>query len=220
MPPPRRHPARKPADRYHHGNLRAALLQEAVRLIQTRGVEALTLREVGGHLGVSRTAIYRHFPSKDALLAAVAQEGFRVFRQALVEAWLGGGKGQAGFAAMGLAYVRFALEHPSHYRVMFGGGHLEPDASGEGAFGVLVEAIVEQQQAGLVRRDEPQLVALYIWSAMHGIAMLALDGLCGTAGEAEAITRFAVERLVTGIAPAACPAAGASPSAKPAGFAV
>ena len=72
--------ARKRAHRYHHGDLSRALLQEAVRTIQRGGVQALTLRAVGEKLGVSRTALYRHFSDKSGLLAAVAREGFRTLR--------------------------------------------------------------------------------------------------------------------------------------------
>src|SRR5262245_10989842 len=113
-------PARKRADRYHHGDLRRALLQTAVRTIQRHGVDGLTLRGVGGALGVSRTALYRHFTDKAALLAAVAAEGFRMLREQLAHAWEDGGRGLRGFEGMGAAYVRFAVAHPSHYRVMFG----------------------------------------------------------------------------------------------------
>ena len=84
MPSPRRRrPAAKQPSRYHHGNLPQAMLQEAVRTIQKQGTEALTLRGVGERLGVSRTALYRHFADKEALLAAVATEGFRTLRTAL-----------------------------------------------------------------------------------------------------------------------------------------
>src|SRR5215212_5774767 len=72
---------------YHHGDLRRALLAEAVRIIAKKGVDALTLRSVGARLGVSRTALYRHFADKSALLAAVASEGFRMLRMQLLEAW-------------------------------------------------------------------------------------------------------------------------------------
>src|SRR5215211_7813797 len=86
---------RKPANRYHHGDLRRALLEEALQTIQAHGVEAVTLRAIGERLGVSRTALYRHFADKQALLAAVAAEGFRLLRMALLEAWHGGGRGRA-----------------------------------------------------------------------------------------------------------------------------
>ncbi|HEX6216218.1 MAG TPA: TetR/AcrR family transcriptional regulator, partial [Vicinamibacterales bacterium] len=114
-------PKKKRAGQYHHGDLRRALLEEAVRTIQTHGVETLTLRTVGERLGVSRTALYRHFADKPALLAAVGREGFRMLRLTLTEAWEQSGRGREGFEAMGIAYVRFAVDHPSHYRVMFGG---------------------------------------------------------------------------------------------------
>ena len=129
-PAPARRPARKRANHYHHGDLRRAMLQAAVRTIRTHGIDGLTLRGVGSALGVSRTALYRHFTDKAALLAAVAAEGFRMLRLDLEAAWNEGGRGRAGFEAMGVAYVRFAVAHPSHYRVMFGadipkdgGGH-------------------------------------------------------------------------------------------------
>ena len=120
--------ARKPRRPYHHGNLRRALLDEALATIRAEGVDGLTLREIGARLGVSRTALYRHFADKRALLAAVATEGFRTLRQQLVAAWEEGGRGRAAFEAMGVAYVRFAVANPSHYRVMFG-GFVDPKAS-------------------------------------------------------------------------------------------
>src|SRR5947208_1819922 len=111
---------KKPADRYHHGDLRRALIDEAVRTIQAHGVENLTLRTAGERLGVSRTALYRHFSDKQALLAAVGREGFRMLRESTLDAWDKNGQGRAGFEAMGTAYIDFAIAHPSHYRVMFG----------------------------------------------------------------------------------------------------
>ena len=188
------------------------MLAAAVRTIQRQGVEALTLRGVGEQLGVSRTALYRHFANKDALLTAVAAEGFRVLQQELQHAWTGGGEGKAGFAAMGHAYVRFAVRHPSHYRVMFG-SVLNPEAlpppppGGDGdAFGSLVGAIVAQQRDGSVRTDDdPQQLALYVWSVVHGVAMLAIDGILRSPADVEALTAFAIARLQTGVsAPAPC----------------
>jgi len=200
-------PARKKPDAYHHGDLRRALLHEAVRTIQTHGVAAVTLRSVAETLGVSRTALYRHFADKQALLGAVAAEGFRTLRASLVAAWEGAGRGRVGFEAMGRAYVRFALDHPSHYRVMFGSGAVAPETApddpGGAAFQALVDALVELQQRGEVRPDPPLLLALYVWAVVHGIAMLALDGqLDESAPQAEALMDFANARLRTGIATA------------------
>jgi AcrR family transcriptional regulator len=187
--------------------LRSALLQEARHIIQSEGVQALTLRAVGLALGVSRTALYRHFADKNALLAAVACEGFRTLRLELVDAWDRGGRSHEGFEAMGVAYVHFALAHPSHYRVMFGGfivGQSDPDLLTEasGAFQALVDALIRLQQDGLVRPDDPLQLARFIWAIVHGIAMLAIDGqMRGSTTDVETLTRFAIERARTGVGP-------------------
>ncbi|HEX2167935.1 MAG TPA: TetR/AcrR family transcriptional regulator, partial [Longimicrobiales bacterium] len=111
----------KPTRRtYHHGDLRRALLDEALVIIGAEGVDALTLRGLGARVGVSRTALYRHFADKPALLTAVATEGFRALREQLVAAWQEGGQTPAAFEAMGAAYIGFAVTNSSHYRVMFG----------------------------------------------------------------------------------------------------
>ena len=195
--------ARKRADRYHHGDLSRSLLKEALRTIEKNGVAALTMRAVGTKLGVSRTALYRHFADKSALLAAVATEGFRTLRLRTLEAWEIHGGGRKGLEAMGEAYVHFAVEHPSHYRVMFG-GHVRdasPDSDlakeGAGAFQVLVDALVAQQKEGLVRNDNPLALAQYIWANVHGIAMLAIDGQLKQ--PTVDVIRFANERMRTGI---------------------
>ena len=210
-PPPAarrlRTPRRKPRNAYHHGNLRQALVDQAVRTIHRGGVEALTLRDVGAGLGVSRTALYRHFADKTALLAAVATDGFRALRTALQESWDGAGHGQVGFEAQGLAYVRFALAHPGHYRVMFGGfvakAVSDPDLTIEasGAFGVLLAALTELQQQKLVRQGNPEPIALFVWSAVHGVAMLAIDGQLTRPGlSLDPVLNAVVDRIWDGIA--------------------
>jgi AcrR family transcriptional regulator len=202
-----RRPRRKGPDRYHHGDLRKALLNQAVRTIRAQGVDGLTLRGIGDSLGVSRTALYRHFADKSALLEEVACEGFRLLRKELASAWEGRGGGEAGFDAMGIAYVRFALENPSHYRVMFGGflGSRTPQgalaAEGSAAFQVLVDALVEQQRAGSVRKDDPLPLARFVWATVHGISMLAIDGLlAGKGSDALELARYANGRIRDAIA--------------------
>jgi AcrR family transcriptional regulator len=200
-------PARKPRSRYHHGDLRRALIDEAVRTIQHDGVDALTVREAGRRLGVSRTALYRHFSDKSALLAAVARDGFQRFRQDLVDAWEADGRRREGFERMGRAYVSFAAANPSHYRVMFGafGDLCEKDpalqADAAAAFQVLVDAIQGLQTGGKIRGDDPRQLAYFIWSAVHGIASLAIDGQLGPGPKVrDELVSFALERLFTGIA--------------------
>lgn len=197
-------PARKPRRSYHHGNLRRALLDEALATIRAEGVEGLTLREIGARIGVSRTALYRHFADKGALLEAVATEGFRTLREKLVAAWEEG-RGRTGFDAMGVAYVRFAVANPAHYRVMFG-GFVGPEArqpelstEGEGAFQALVDALAALQQAGLVRGDDVVTMASFVWSVVHGVAMLGIDGELRKFAGLEELTRYAIERLWSGI---------------------
>ena len=161
------------------------------------------MRGVGERLGVSRTALYRHFADKSALLAAVATEGFRTLRLETQDAWDTHGGGRSGLEAMGEAYVHFAVAHPSHYRVMFGGDVRDaaPDSDlaseGAGAFQVLVDAIVAQQKQGRLRPDNPLELAQYIWATVHGIAMLAIDGQLKQ--PTEDVIRFANERMRTGI---------------------
>ena len=198
--------ARRPDRPYHHGNLRRGLLDEALATIRTDGVDGLTLREIGARLGVSRTALYRHFSDKRALLTAVAIEGFRMLREQLVTAWEEGGRGRAAFETMGAAYVRFAAANPAHYRVMFG-GFVDPKAcdpelttEAAGAFQALVDALATLQRDGAVRGDETVLMARYVWAVVHGVAMLGIDGQLREPGSAEELTRYALERLRTGIA--------------------
>jgi AcrR family transcriptional regulator len=196
---------KKPTKPYHHGDLRRALLDEALRTIQTHGVEHLTLRTVGERLGVSRSALYRHFADKQSLLATVGKEGFRALRQALADAWEGHGRGRIGFEAMGRAYVQFAVAHPSHYRVMFGGfiesaakdDHFVAEA--KAAFQVLVDALIEHQNAGGIRRDDPVQMARFVWAVVHGTAMLVIDGQVPEAAQREALEQYSVERIYASI---------------------
>ena len=198
--------ARKPDRPYHHGNLRRGLLDEALATIRADGIDGLTLREIGARLGVSRTALYRHFADKRALLAAVATEGFRMLRQQLIAAWEDGGHGRAAFEAMGVAYVRFAAANPAHYRVMFGGfvdpNACDPELAAEaaGAFRALVDALAALQRDAAVRGDDTMLMARYVWAVVHGVAMLGIDGQLREPGATEELMRYATERLRTGIA--------------------
>jgi len=191
---------------YHHGNLRQALLNEADRMIRSSGVEGLTLRRLGARVGVSRSALYRHFADKRALLIAVATDGFRSLREKLVEAWERGGRNPEAFRAMGAAYVEFAVRNPSHYRVMFG-GFLDPEArnpelvsEGGGAFQALVDAIATLQRDGYARLDNPVLLARHAWAVVHGVAMFGIDAQLREPGALEELAEFSIEQLRAGLA--------------------
>jgi AcrR family transcriptional regulator len=204
MPRPKR-AARKPARPYHHGNLRRVLLDEALATIRAEGVDGLTLREIGARAGVSRTALYRHFADKRALLAAVASEGFGTLRQQLVAAWEDGGRGRTAFESMGVAYVQFAVANPSHYRVMFGGfvhtqtSEPELTVEADGAFQALVDALAALQHDAVMRAEDTVLMARFVWAVVHGVAILGIDGQLPEPGGVEELMRYAIERLRTGI---------------------
>lgn len=168
-------------NRYHHGDLRAALIEEGLKLIDSGPAEALSLREIARNAGVSATAVYRHFPDKAALLGALCLEGHARMAAAFKAAMDSSKPGVAAFNAMGRAYVHFALAHPSLFRLMMAQGSgpvpVPPPSAGEGADGmqILVNAI-----DGLFGADTPRPLRearrLKAWSLVHGLAMLMLDG--------------------------------------------
>jgi AcrR family transcriptional regulator len=166
---------------YHHGDLRTALIQAAEGIIDQEGIEAVTMRRLSELTGVSHAAPYRHFEDKTALLTAAATEGFRRFRNALRTARLDASADMATrFRNMGRAYLRFATENAACYRLMFGRAPLRQDPelceASDAAFGELLAAIEQLQQQGLIRRDDPHAQAVYVWSLMHGLASLTIDG--------------------------------------------
>jgi AcrR family transcriptional regulator len=166
---------------YHHGDLARALVDAAVVMIREEGVQAFTLRSVGARVGVSRTALYRHFDDKTALLARVASEGFRRLHAALARAVATASPQRADpLQAMAAAYVRFAANNPSHYQTMFGGFLTDwsryPDliAHGDAAFNILVDTIRGEQERGKIGPGDPIELAEITWSLSHGIATLGV----------------------------------------------
>ena len=149
---------------YHHGDLPAALLRAAGRTLEKRGIAALSLRETARRAGVSHNAPYRHFPDREALLAALAAEGFAMLGERL--------RGKPG-REMGEAYVRFALEQPQRFRLMFGGvlplgRYPELSGAAKAAYQALVNAFKDLPR--------PELAAAAAWSLVHGLSHLLLDG--------------------------------------------
>ena len=163
--------------RYHHGDLRAALVDAGLVLLADRSADDLSLRELAREVGVSATAVYRHFSDKHALMSALASEGLRQLSVAQHAASDAAGGGLAGFNATGRAYVRFALANPALFRLIFShpsrAGLLSPDGDdGPDAMAFLRANAVALAQPG---RD-PRAIALHGWSVAHGLAMLMLDG--------------------------------------------
>ena len=165
---------------YHHGNLREALLEAAIRLIAEVGPTAFTLREVARRAGVSHNAPYRHFRDRDDLMAAVAAEGFRELTQAMME--------EAGertdaldrLKRAGLGYVSFALRRPEHFTVMFDAPmskqkHPDSAAAAEQAFATLMSFVKGAQDAGRLPSGDLRHVTP-ARTMVHGIAKLAITG--------------------------------------------
>ena len=165
---------------YHHGDLRAALVQAGLRLLEERQGDDISLREVARTVGVSATAVYRHFPDKAALLRALAAEGLADLARAQQDAFARAGGGKAGFFATGRAYVRFALDNPALFRLIFSNPPEqdlmtgEPDKVPE-AFRMLLENAALQAPPD-ASADAVRLAALDAWAKVHGLAVLMLDG--------------------------------------------
>jgi AcrR family transcriptional regulator len=176
--------AKPPAtrDSYHHGDLRRALVEASVALVGERGAHELTLREVARRVGVNHRAAYRHFASKEDLLAAVAEQGWWSLVERLRRELEGvdDARPEARLVAVGQAYVEFALEHAGYYQVMFG-----PRLNEQGrypAIEVPIQAAVALLELELRRRlagrhapassTQVRDAGLALWAAMHGIATL------------------------------------------------
>lgn len=184
---------------YHHGDLRQALITAALTLLQNKDARSLSLREVAREAGVSHTAPYRHFADKAALLAAIAQEGFTEFGSYL-NAALTPDQPVKSLQDTGVAYVRYALDHPTHFRVMFSSfPPNEPTDSelyivSKRTFQILVNVIKSGQAAGVMKAGDPDALALEKWAMVHGLAMLLLDEMLPVKGDAAVDL---VESLVT-----------------------
>jgi len=167
---------------YHHGNLRATLIETALTLVNEEQSWNFTLRDLARRAGVSHTAPYRHFADKAEILSEIARIGFETLAARLREAVLRAGRRplRARLAAVAVAYVRFALRHASHYRVMFGPvaatHHEEPAiaAPANAAFAVVEELLAQLVPHASAR--EVERVAEHFWALVHGYTMLALDG--------------------------------------------
>ena len=191
------------------GDLAGDLLEAAAALIAERGPQGFSLREVARRARVSEAAPYWHFASKEALLAAVAEQGFVGLASAMTEVRARVKDRRRQLQQLGIAYVRFALAHPSHLRIMFGPeirdktAHPALHAAGERAFGLLVAAVTEAQRAGDARQGDPQDLAVAAWALVHGLSALLIDGQLRdrvrTAREAENLAARVTNLLQTGL---------------------
>ncbi len=176
---------------YHHGNLRAALLDQAERTLRERGAQALSLRELARDVGVSHGAPRRHFADRQALLDALAEAGFDRLGAELRAALDSAGEGfQARLSAIAAAYVHFATRDAALLELMFANKHREPAGGQSGgeqlgalheaadrAFAVMLELIEQGQAEGVLEEGEPERVGLVLFATIQGIAALVTAGI-------------------------------------------
>jgi AcrR family transcriptional regulator len=163
-------------ERYHHGDLRAALIEEGLKRLQAGPAEALSLREIARNVGVSATAVYRHFPDRAALLGALCHVGDDRLADAFAAAMARAKPGLDAFSAMGRAYVRFALANPSLFRLMMSAQVGGLDHGRSRGRDMLARGIAEMS-GGRTSKAMQDVRQLRAWSMVHGLAMLMLDGL-------------------------------------------
>ena len=206
--------ARKPANTYQHGNLREALVQAGLKLLSEGGVEGLSLRAAAQLAGVSHAAPYRHFKDKDALVAAIAEQGFRLLTAsmraelALLDASQAADPHQR-LAAVGKGYVQFALQHPAYLRVIFGGvlakDRTTPELklAGNEAYETLRGLVAEGVARGELVGGDADTLSLACWSMVHGLSHLLIsDAIVLPPGmAAPAVTEILLRILNLGVRP-------------------
>jgi AcrR family transcriptional regulator len=191
---------------YHHGNLRAALLERAEQIVAERGAQALSLRELAREVGVSHAAPRRHFADRRALLLALAEDGFARLGRSLTDAIEGaGGSFAAQSTALAAAYVHFATEHAALLELMFASKRAAADdglhEAAMQAFAAPLALILEGQEGGDLRPGDPQHLGVILFAMLHGLAALANGGMLG--GEPlDALVEDAVGGLLRGLRPA------------------
>ena len=215
----------KKSDTYHHGNLKEALIVTALEMLDEEGLEAITLRELASRLGTSRSAIYRHFNGKNDLMRAVILEGFTKLDKMIAPHFEQTDRALLErFQAMGSAYITFATAHANLYHLLFGADMSQEreevcqeerpdlhkllnntadetviDAPPEDAFHRLVKIIIEAQQKALFKAGDPILHATTIWSLLHGLSMLAIDGHLSVVGNVDKIYENSYNILLEGL---------------------
>ena len=166
---------------YHHGDLRRALLDATLGLAADRGAGGVTLREAARVAHVSRSAPYRHFVDKQAMLAAASEEGFRLQLRQLQDAIARSeNDARAKLLTFGVTYVRFALEHSSHFRLMYGHGSPPKSATpelqraAEEVFQLFSQSLADYLSKDFRERAVKETM-FRLWALVHGIATLALE---------------------------------------------
>jgi AcrR family transcriptional regulator len=180
--PREKRPRKKPAGDYHHGNLSRALLDAALRVVSQKDLRELSMRELARMVGVSPRAPYRHFVSKEALLAALAVEGFDLFRiQCRSQIEAAGNDPLARMMASAQASVAFAVEHPAYFKVMYSPYETVDESTPELVRArweparLLLALIADAQKAGMVRAGDPGPISFAAFAIVHGLSVLLTE---------------------------------------------
>lgn len=196
------------ASKYHHGDLRAALLREAEALLREDGIEGLSLRKLAERVGVSRMAPYHHFKDKHELLCALAAEGFHQLDRIMEQTPLTG-EGQLGpqLTAFVRSYLRFATHHPEQYELMFGRPIWKSGTPTDelkqiayGTFRHYAEKIAEVIPEGnLPSGSNPLRLAQASWATLHGLCRLMIDGIYVNAADMEEVSEESVRVMLVAL---------------------
>lgn len=191
---------------YHHGDLKLTLINAAKQILQTSGPAGLSMRKLAEEIGVSRSAPYHHFSDKNALLCAIAEEGFQQ-QDRLLESLTGtitDCHQQQLFEQFVLAYVHFAAGNPRQYDLMYGseiwraGKPTEAlEQAARASFKHWVNEISRLQAAGILQQNVPALrLSQVTWATLHGLCRLLNDGIYVDASDIDDMGRTAVELLI------------------------
>jgi len=192
---------------YHHGNLKDDFLAIAFEFIKANDIETLTLKILSDQTGTSRSAIYRHFKNKDALIETMIMDGFAKFDDYIAPVLLNSEEALIDrFYKSGKSLIDFAIANPNLYRLLFGKkyAHIrqelvsikDEDCSG---FGALKLAIEEGQKSGILKKDDSYQQAIVIWASLHGLATLIIDGFMDVEELYHEIYNKMFESLVAGL---------------------
>ncbi|MEM7132823.1 MAG: TetR/AcrR family transcriptional regulator [Chloroflexota bacterium] len=199
---------KSPQSTYHHGDLRNALIDAGLAILQEEGNEALTLRSVARRANVSHAAPYRHFADKHELLSAIATQGFEMLDKAM-EAVIGDHPDDAKrrLIEIGVNYVRFGTEYPAHIALMFSnllsqGQSEELSAAASHTYESLVQAVEDAQAAGEIGPGDSNELANSHWALVHGLTMLIKEGMLvhNQSARLSEVVRTAIGHLIDGTA--------------------